>query len=284
MKQTEQKMVKIDPKKIKIGLNVSDQIIIENTERSIKRGLPQVQQHMPNPKRLVLVCGGPSLEDGIDLLKKYKQEGRPIVAFNNTHEYLQDNGIVPNGCVILDAREHNARFVKNPIPSCHYFLASQVHPAVYDALIGYNVKIFHAISIPRERAILEDYYMGHFYHVNGGSTVVLRGLSLFSLLGYFRFEIFGFDSCYMDGKHHPYKQKENDNADLLKVEVGGESFTCAMWMYSQAKDFVEMVSHIGQDWEMRIHGDGMISHIIKTAAKEQGDIRVTGTIKRDEVT
>ena len=278
-----EKLVKLDPKKIKLGLNTPDKEILVNTAHSITRGLTQIAQHLPNKKRLILVGGGPSLEQGLDVLREYKEEGRAVVCTNNTHEYLQDNGIEPNGCVILDARAHNARFVKRPVATCHYFLASQAHREVYDALIGYNVRIFHALSVPRERAILEQYYMGSFYHINGGSTVILRSLSLFALLGYWKFEIFGFDSCYEDDRHHPYEQKENDNHDLLQVAVDGKRFTCALWMYSQAKDFIDMVTHIGQDWEMRVHGNGLISHIIKTAAKRQGDLKVTGTVKRDEL-
>ena len=55
----------------------------------------------------------------------------------------------------------------------------------------------------------------------GGSTVTLRAIHLFRMLGFSKFEVYGFDSCII-GQHHAYEQKENDDEqviDVVKVEI-----------------------------------------------------------------
>lgn len=250
----------------KFSLNCPTDLVLENVKSSITRQLPQVQAYQPQDTVIGLVGGGPSLD--IDEIREKYDSGVKMVSMNGTHGWLLDHGIRPTAHVQVDAREHNARFVENPQKETKYLIASQCPPEVFEALEGFNVHIWHGISTKAEIPILDEYYFGNYLHVMGGSTVMLRAFTLFAMLGYSHFEVFGFDSCYMDEDHHAYDQPENEELDRIHIKVGDREFACAPWMYSQAKDFIGQVGAIGKAWNMNIHGNGLIQHIVKTGVKQ----------------
>ena len=251
-----------------LSLNVPEKLVLRNVRKSIRRPLPQVQTYEGQTIPIALVGGGPSLEWTFDDLKEKWEGGMKVISMNGTHDWLLERGIRPSAHVMIDARAHNARFVQNPQKETKYLIASQCHPKVFDALEGYNVHIFHCFCVhDKEEEILNDYYMGQYFKVIGGSTVMLRAFYLFTLLGFRRFEVFGFDSCLMDGAHHAYKQKENDEEGILEVKVEGETFLAHTWMHGQAKEFMDISQTVGRNCDMIVHGDGLIAHIIKTCAK-----------------
>jgi hypothetical protein len=112
--------------------------------------------------------------------------------------------------------------------------------------------------------------------IYGGSTVMLRALPLMRALGYHKFHVYGFDSCLRAGEHHAYSQAENDNAKRLELTVGGQSFVCTPWMWSQAHEFVELIRAMGELFDMEVYGDGLIRHILQTGADLEDSVEVTG--------
>jgi len=82
------------------------------------------------------------------------------------------------------------------------------------------------------------------------------------MLGFHKFEVYGFDSCIME-KHHAYEQPENDDEQVLNIFVSGKWFKCTAAHYHQAKEFVDIISKTGEHYDLAVHGDGLISHIIK---------------------
>ena len=64
--------------------------------------------------------------------------------------------------------------------------------------------------------------------------------------------------------HHAYYQTENDDEKEIEVHVAGKQFLCTVAHYHQAKEFVQMVGATGDHYEMIIHGEGLISHIIQS--------------------
>lgn len=261
-------------KKKKAGefaLNTSKEEVLAQVGENIKLGLPQVYVHTPHEHEdptISIACGGPSLEHTFDDLKAKYEAGQKVVALNGAHDWLIARGVEPSAFVMVDARKFNERFTRNPIDKCTYFLASQCHPDAFKNLRHNNVFIWHAMSYLEEKGLLDTYYMGNYCAIEGGSTVTLRALQLFYILGYRNFELYGFDSCFMDGAHHAYRQNENDNDDIAEVMCAGETFVCNRWMFSQAEEFIQFGMTLGQKINMVVHGDGLISHIVKTGAKE----------------
>ena len=266
--QREGERVVLDVNEVKYELNTSDETNIEQVRSAIRRQLPQVVGHEEQDKVIAIVGGGPSLESTFDDLKEKYDTGMKVVSLNGAHDWLIERGIRPSVHIQLDARSFNSRFVKNWHPKCKYLIASQSHPDTFDTLEGAQVFLFHCLTRARaQEKELKDYYMGNVMYINGGSTVMTRAIPLMHTLGFKKQEIYGFDSCAMDGNHHAYPQFENDVSPYTTVEVDGKEFLCYGWMLKQAKDFIGFMKGAGQHVQLIVHGDGLIAHIIETGAK-----------------
>lgn len=259
--------IKLDGK-----VNLTEETAQRNIEINIRRGLPQLKGHVPNPEPIVLCAGGPSLKRYLPNIRKRVEKGRMIVSVNGTHDFLMENGIRPALHVQLDGRPFMSRFVENPVDGCAYFIASHSDPSVFEALEGQRVYIFHTGYHKTAEDILERYYRGNFLVCAGGSTVTLRTIWLLTVLGRFRQEIFGFDSCFLGKKHHAYLQEENDRDRMVPIipdllGEGNKKFWCAPWMASQADEFQRMIANVGDRFQLAVYGPGLIAHILRTGAR-----------------
>lgn len=237
--------------------------IQENIRINCQRNLPQIWPHKEQDTVLAIVGGGPSLTDTLDELREAKERGCKVVALAGTAKYLVDHGITPNAHVLLDSRIGGIDFVTDT--DCTYFVASQVDPRVFDALEGRKVYIYHAINHIDDHTIIKD-YVDAWVPVQGGNTIGLRALRLFQILGYYRFELFGYDSCNLDGRHHAYKQPAADDLQTTMMECNGKKFCVTAYQLQQSMEFMKMVKVFGQEWEIVSHGDGLISHMIRSTA------------------
>lgn len=252
--------------KVVAELNTPKEQIIENVKTNICRPLPQVQPHDIQESVIGIVCGGPSLNNTFEDLKEKHKAGMSVVSTNATHDWLMERGIRASAHVQLDARPFNARFVKNWHEKTKYLIASQSDPSVFDTLAGANTWMWHCIGVEGEKAVLDKHYLGNYFTIPGGSTVGLRAIALMRMLGFKRMEMYGLDSCYMGDEHHAYEQKENDTKQMAEVEIHGKVFKCSSWMHSQATEFCEFIKNFGNQFELIVHGDGLIAHILKTGA------------------
>ena len=243
-------------------LNEETEIIRDNIEHNIGLGLPQVMPYETQENKIVgLILGGSTLDDTFqDALDKNKK-GMPIITVNGSYKYCMDRGLTPSAMIMLDSREFNSRFVIPAAESCKYFISSQCHPSVFEKLKDNQVWIWH-VAGDENYDLLDNKYGVEYYPIMGGSTVALRALHLLRLLGFPKFEIYGFDSCII-GEHHAYEQPENDGEQEIDVLVAEKEFRCTAAHYHQAKEFVEMIGKTGQHYDMIVHGEGLIAHIIK---------------------
>ena len=259
--------VQVKPKLIPVpevicSINEEPEKIRENIKINIKRDLPQVMPYETQDKVIALAVGGPTLAETFSDLLYKKKDGMPVVSVNGSHRYCMTNGLVPSAMVMLDSREFNNRFVTPLVKECKYFISSQCHPSVFDRLEDHKVWIWHCAGETDNEDLLKEQYGDNYFPVMGGSTVTLRAIHLFRMLGFSKFEIYGFDSCII-GQHHAYEQKENDDEQVIDVVVADKEFRCTAAHYHQAKEFVQMTIKTGEYYDLAIHGDGLISHIIK---------------------
>lgn len=272
------------------SVNTEDDVLLANIRASIRRGHPQVQRFAPNRERVVLVGGGPSLDATFDELRQLVFEGAKLVTVNGAYHWCLERNLQPKMQIVMDARQTNARFVSPAVPQCRYMLASQCHPALWDAVAGRDhVHIFHAAAGDDDavKAELDRYYHKQWYGIGGGTTVATRALSLLRTLGFLRFDLFGVDSCWMGSTHHAYDQPENarDRRLSFKVEPEGRPdlarvFVCAPWHVKQAEDFVQEIRVNGDHFLINVHGDGLLSYIVQSGAEsitELGDASQEGT-------
>jgi len=260
-------------------LNTEQKEIDDNIRASIKRGLKQCLPHNKQDRTVLLLAGGPSLNDFTDEIKAKRAAGAALVTLNGTYNWALNNGLAPSAQIIVDAQEHNKRFVSPTHKDCKYLLASQCHPAVFDATPAGQTYLWHSAVGHMSDELTEFYSKTNdvWHPTPGGSTVALRAFTLLRMLGFHRFEVYGLDSCVTPDEHHAYAQAENDkdgNKDrLITVECGGRTFKCTPWMASQAQEFIDLTKLVGEEIDLVVHGPGLIAHIIQTAA-DMDDITV----------
>jgi len=253
------------------GMNVSSDYAYDNIRANVQRDLEWFSGFPDQKKTCVLVCGGPSLKRSAKAIKLRKAMGANIVTVNNALRFLLDNGITPDSHVMLDAREENAEFVKDAPKSVRYFLASQVHPCVFDALAGHNVVLWH--NGMHDGTELMEIVKPWFdegpdqkpvVFVPGGGTVGLRAMNLAWLSGYKTIHIYGMDSSYEEDDHHGYPQALNDGAETTTVVLGDKTYRGARWMIRQAREFQENYRYLESEGvKVVVHGSGLIPDIWK---------------------
>ena len=247
---------------IKCFINEEPENIRKNIKHSVGLGLPQVLPHDTQWGKIIgLILGGPTLESTFQDAYEKRQNGMPVVTVNGSYNYCIARGLNPSAMIMLDSREFNNKFVASISKDCKYFISSQCHPSVFEKLKDCQVWIWH-VAGDDNYDLLDKEYGEEYFPIMGGSTVSLRAIHLLRLLGFHKFEVYGFDSCIV-GNHHAYDQPENDGEQEMDVTVGGKEFKCTAAQYYQAREFVEMIAKTGSSYEMVVHGDGLISHIIK---------------------
>jgi SAM-dependent methyltransferase len=246
-------------------LNTEIEQIKSNVKHNISLGFQQVAPHPTNDVEVMIVGGGPSLAKNIEHIRGLREKGVKLIAINNAYQYCIDNGIMPSAFVMVDAREFNARFISQIVPGCKYFISSQCDPSVFAKLKDHKEQtyIWHLSNEEFNEILAQEYK--NWYPVPGGSTVLLRAIPLFRMLGFKRFHIFGCDSCLEDGAHHAYAQPENDGQAVVSVRIGDKVFACNPWMLSQAKEFIDLIKCMGDVMELEIHG-GMLHQILVDGA------------------
>ena len=259
------------PLKITGKCVAEDDILFANMDAAIARGYPQVTEAQEaKTGAILLVASAPSVKGQLELIKKMKAAGSPIVAIKGAHDWLIENGVTPDYALAIDPQEHRIAFYK-PQPSVHYMIASQCHPAMFDNLDGYQVTLWHPYVKKGQDRPKKSMLIG------GGTTSGLRAISLFYVLGYRQFELFGFDSCN-DGellRVNGDGLKDGDKLIEVKIDPNGETFNCNMSMALQAEHFQTYYDYL-PDATFNGHGRGLIQAIIKK--REQNMMELGGII------
>jgi hypothetical protein len=248
------------------GMNVSADFAYDNIRANVTRDLEWFSGFDRQDKACVIVGGGPSMKDNVLAIKDHRRRGTTIITVNNALAYLSERGVVPDSHVMLDAREENVSFVQNAPTKTRYFLASQVHPCVFDALKGHKIVVWHNGMHDGEElfSIVKPWFeegpdQRPVIFVPGGGTVGLRALNLAWLSGYRKIHLYGFDSSYENGEHHAYPQALNDGDSTLMVALDGKEYPCAPWMARQAMEFQENYLALReQGIKVWVHGRGLI--------------------------
>lgn len=252
-------------------VNTDDETLLQHIQHAIRQGHPQLRPEAVKPDRVAIVGSGPSLNETIDELRDLVFAGAKVVALNGAYAWCLAHNIHPSALIIVDARATNARFVDPLIPRCKYFIASQCHPDVWTAVAGRDVILWHAMSPENpEGRVLDAYYgPGHWIGVAGGTTVASRAIGLLRMIGYLRFDLFGVDSCWLDGEHHAFDQAENQHEKhaIVRVEPTGypdqaREFTCAPWHVQQLTDLLQLIRVSGHQFQLSVHGRGLLAAAI----------------------
>lgn len=243
-------------------LNVEMELVKKNVRTNSLAGWKQVAPHIPQPKEVMIVGGGPSLNGQLETIRQMRAEGHLLVTLNGAYNWALEHDLSVSGTIVVDAREFNARFTHPVREGVHYLIGSQCDPAVLDGLPHDRTFLWNTTAEWFKEILDECVGEGKWYGVVGGCTVLLRAIPLLRMLGYLKFHLFGCDSCVTTDAHHAYSQPENDNTPLFPTIVGGRKFMCTAWQIAQAQQFMDLIRAMGDLFELQVHGDGLLGWIL----------------------
>ena len=245
---------------IKASCIASDEVLYEHIRLALERNLPLMEEKEPNDLTAVLVGSGPSVKTQLESIRKDKLEGRTIIAIKDAHDWLLDNGIMPDYAVAVDPQEHRWNCFTKKSPFVHYMIASQCHPAMFEHLDGMNITLWH-LYIREGQTYPPDSLL-----VTGGTTTGLRAITLFYSQGFRNFKLYGYDSCLQD-KTLRITGTQHDKAPI-EIYIGSNKkrFLTTAEMAAQANEF-QMICQVMPDIRVSSYGEGVITAILEERAK-----------------
>ena len=226
--------------------------LIAHVRHAMTLGLPEIKQCAAHNEILSVAGGGPSIEDTWGELTGY------VAAVNGSLSYLLGKGVTPQMCGVCDPSERMADVVE-AVPGVAYFLASCVHPRLFDKLIaaGCTVYLWHLHPIDGLDALLSEYYPDGWVQIPGGCTMGLRWVTLGYHLGFRKFHLHGLDSSFRDKSSHAYPDHQDQ-----KEWIGFDGYQTRINFLGQVMDFIGLMDdRLGHDVEpmdIKMFGDGLL--------------------------
>lgn len=242
----------------------TDETLFSNMDAAIARGLPQVTKpESPKPGVIAIVASGPSVREQLETIRQMKQSGTPIMAVKDAHDWLIENGVIPDYALAVDPQAHRWNCFTRARSDVKYMIASQCHAAMFDYLAGLDVTLWHLQMKQGQDRPKNSLLIG------GGTTSGLRAISLSYVLGWRNFALFGFDSSLKgdDLRVNGTGLKPGDSVVEVRIDpVNGPTYFTNASMALQAEHFQAYFDFL-PDAQFIPFGDGLIPALIR--AREQ---------------
>ncbi len=235
--------------------------------------LPEFQKVKGNDKPIALIAGGPSINNYIDDIKKFKT----TIACGSANDWAMNNGIIPTYAVICDPDPISINYYQKLDTETKYLISTACDPKIFDHLKDYQVIAWHCHSDEIAEKIKTQNIMPptEYYAISGGCTVGLRALNIAIVLGYTNIHMFGFDSCLGEkDKHHAYDFSDvsEELGVIYNIKIGDElnptspTFRCAGYQLAQASNFREFYIHHHHMFNPTVYGNGLIAAMLEDMA------------------
>jgi hypothetical protein len=248
-------------------VNNSREAIVSNIRKNAARGLPELVQQAWTEIPLMIVAGGPSVHDNLEVIKALHSECH-ILAVNGAYKFLRSQGIECEHFVMIDSREGNVVHVDSPGEDTHHCLASQVHPRVFDALSDHRVSIFHlgteatveALGNPDQDYLTAPIGMASVHAVYVGAGMGYRSLMLF-----------GYDFSQRESQPYAYEQLMNLSDETIDIPINGKVFRTTISLARTADQFTKAISPVilGCDLKIQMFSEGLLPELLRKAAAKE---------------
>lgn len=216
-----------------------------NTAQALALDLPSAT---PEPKALRIIAGGPTALEA-------PLHGGDTLALNGALRLYGETG--PTYWAACDPQECVADFVRSAPRNTIYLVAAQCHPSVFAALEGRDVRVWN-VDCPDTRSLTPD-------GVPTAVSITLVAMQLMARLGYRRFETWGWDGCYFDGKSHASEQAHNADDITVRLEGREGLFETTSTWAAEAQDAVTLLATA--DFKVDVKGGGMFAAILDAKLK-----------------
>lgn len=237
---------------IQVVCNTSDEALYENIRINSRRPGKWLEAQEAHDGIAVLCGSGPSLADMLDNIRIWREAGAKIFAMNGAAKFLNDNGILADYQVIIDAREETAQLVG---PAKEHLFGSQVHPACWDK--APDARVWH-LQIENIEDHFPDYQDGYCL-IGGAASVGNTATCLAYAMGYRNLQIYGYDSSHRNDKGHAFDQPMNAGDPCCFVKFGGKDYLASLTMKLQAEKFQDTARElISIGCSISVHGSGLL--------------------------
>lgn len=241
----------------------------ENVRKTLAYKLKDISDihEKESGKEAVVVGGGPSIEKYIDKIKEMQKAGKVIVSIERMYQWCQDNGIVPNYILAMDASDDVLESFGKICPETTHILATQCKPEIFELLKDENTYIYS--SAQSNISFVESWEQNEYKKVtmlNTGGSVSLGCLAVSMFLGMKKIHVFGFD-CHVSEKNYANGiTGVGYIKDIFEVEIDGREFKTTPIYVSFARQFFDMWQlgkAIGLIEDIKIYGDSMVKAMSK---------------------
>lgn len=238
--------------------------LIERMARNDARGLPEAVY----PRTCIIVGSGPSARSEAlwERLKANSLADCPIttVACNGAYKLFAKHNLTPTYWTCCDPQDLVLDFIPDhPNPATIYLVATKCPDALFDRLqiAGCDVRAWRLDDIGEPN--------GKF-RIPTSVSITIVTQTLMRMMGYHRFEVYGWDCCYLDGEHHadPDSVEHYQLFDLhLRDEATGEicyTFqTAGPWMAELQDAAIQAHNLKGTGYELIVHGPGAVATLLR---------------------
>lgn len=211
----------------------------------------------------LLVSAGPTLTAHLEDIRAKQAAGAHIFAVKHAFPVLKAAGITPDWTVILDPRPVDGRSTHGIIrtelftdagPSDRFLFASMTHPSVRRLLEEKHVQLYgwHAHTQSTMNAKPDAFNTGLV--VAGGTCSATRIPMLAFIMGFRRFEFYGYDFFYPEET-----SQDSVKQQLMRVNLGNEqrSFLTTGELVAAMQDLAQWNRWLVDNRiSVKFHGDG----------------------------
>lgn len=240
----------------KLVCNTTDEMLLANVKANSSIDREWLAIETENELTAILCASGPSIADNLDKIHQLQRSGGIIFATNGASKFLNDNGIVPDYQVIVDARSQTSSLVDTKAQK-HLF-ASQVDPKCFELVP--DAILWHQ-EIGSITEIIPEYHKDYAL-IGGGTSVGISAMCIAYTMGFRDIKCFGYDSSHRDNESHAFRQAMNDSEPLTTIRSNGKTYLCSFTMKQQAHKFQETAKAlIDAGCQIDVIGDGLLPSI-----------------------
>jgi len=204
---------------------------------------------------LTVIANGPSALDWPGWTDRNAASERPTLALNGALKLFAERGMAPSFWAACDPQALVANFLTDAPRSTQYLVASKCHADVFDALAGRDVRLWH---------VDEDGTPPGLRTVQPSSSITGTALALMRALGWRKFEVWGWDACFINGLDHAAPQPIAP-INVVTVVLGegpdAKGFhTTPTWAHEAEGAWKRLW---GADYQVDVRGPGLIAEMLR---------------------
>lgn len=217
-------------------------------------------------KTAIIVAPGHTTKKFVNNIRMMQQDGAHVFAVKSA-KYLQENGVVPNFAVHIDAKKTEVNYVY-PHKKTVHFVSTQCDLGVFEKLKNYKTYSFNS------RTSGEWHPQGV---VAAGSNTTLQAMFVAKFLGYKNLYLIGFDCSWPHGETTHTNENRPKTADQQQINVklkDGRVVTTNPVLIGATQEACALLHHFGNDMTINLLGDMFAQEFM--LSYQAGEIDVHG--------